>query len=72
MVVWKQVMALGNQVGKTFVWDLDTDDPMASRHLVLTHPKCITAIRQTALSRNGHVLLCVCDDATVWRWDRIL
>lgn len=69
---WNKVMALGNQVGKTFVWDLDTDDPMASRHLVLTHPKCVTAIRQTALSRNGHVLLCVCDDATVWRWDRIL
>ena len=65
-------MALGNQVGKTYVWDLETDDPIRTRHIVLTHPKCTTAVRQTALSRNGHVLLTVCDDATVWRWDRIL
>ena len=65
-------MALGNQVGKTYVWDLDVEDPVTSRYLVLTHPKCTTAIRQTALSRNGDVLLCVCDDATVWRWDRVV
>lgn len=72
MATFPQVMALGNQVGKTFVWDLETDDPTTSKHLVLTHPKCVTAIRQTALSRDGNVLLCVCDDATVWRWDRVL
>jgi len=69
---WNKVMALGNQIGKTYVWDLDVEDPNTSRYLVLTHPKCNSAIRQTALSRNGSVLLCVCDDATVWRWDRIL
>ena len=64
-------MALGNQIGKTYLWDLDTDDPTACRPIVLTHPKCTTAIRQTALSHNGKVMLCVCDDATVWRWDRL-
>jgi len=69
---WNKVMALGNQIGKTYVWDLDVEDPNTTRYLVLTHPKCTTAIRQTALSRNGNVLLCVCDDGTVWRWDRIL
>lgn len=67
-----KVMALGNQIGKTYVWDLDVEDPVASRYIVLSHPKCITAIRQTALSRNGNVLLCVCDDASVWRWDKVL
>ncbi|XP_076304763.1 polycomb protein eed-like isoform X2 [Tachypleus tridentatus] len=66
-----KILALGNQVGRTFVWDLDVDDPATSRCTVLTHPKCTAAIRQTSLNRDGNILLCVSDDATVWRWDRI-
>ncbi|KAK9505127.1 hypothetical protein O3M35_009254 [Rhynocoris fuscipes] len=69
---WKKILALGNQVGRTFVWDLDVSDPTKSTYLVLSHPKCTAAIRQTALSRDGSVLLCVCDDGTVWRWDKIV
>jgi len=41
------------------------------RHNVLTHNKCISAVRQTVFSKDGNVLICVCDNATVWRWDRI-
>ena len=37
----------------------------------LTHPKCLSAIRQTSLSRDGTVIIGVCDNSTVWRWDRI-
>lgn len=67
-----QILALGNQVGRTFVWDLDVMDPTRSQYTILSHPKCTTAIRQTALSRDGSVLLCVCDDGTIWRWDKIV
>lgn len=64
------ILALGNQVGKTYLWDLDTEDPAQTRFSVLSHPKCTAAIRQTSLSRDGGVLICACDDATIWRWDR--
>ena len=67
----KQTMlALGNQVGKTYLWDLDVDDPAHARYSVLAHPKCTSAIRQTSLSKDGNVLICVCDDGTIWRWDK--
>ncbi len=66
----QKMLALGNQVGKTYVWDLDVEDPTDARFAVLGHPKCTSAIRQTSLSKNGNVLICVCDDGTIWRWDR--
>lgn len=64
-----RLMALGNQSGKLFIWDIDTPDPTVIRVIPLTHPKCTTAIRQTTFSRDGRILICVCDDGTIWRWD---
>ena len=66
----QKVLALGNQVGKTYLWDMDTDDPSSCRFTVLSSPKCTSAIRQTSLSRDGNILICACDDGTIWRWDR--
>lgn len=63
-------MALGNQYGKVFLWDINTPDPTLIRATTLSHPKCASAIRQTTFSRNGNILICVCDDGTIWRWDR--
>ncbi|XP_067676757.1 polycomb protein EED-like [Haliotis asinina] len=68
---YQKIMALGNQVGKIFVWDLDVEDPTLCRFTKLSHAKCSVAIRQTALSKDGNILLAVTDDGMIWRWDRI-
>lgn len=67
---YQKLMALGNQIGRTYVWDMDVAEPSHIKYSVLSHPKCVSAIRQTSLSKNGNILICVCDDGTVWRWDK--
>ena len=67
----QKLMALGNQVGKIYVWDIDVDDPTEARYIVIAHQKCYSAIRQTAFTRDGAILLAVTDDACIWRWDRL-
>jgi len=61
-------LALGNRTGKVFVWDLDVEDPADIRCSVLAHPKCTSTVRQTSMSKDGSVLISVCDDGTLWRW----
>lgn len=63
-------MALGNQSGKVFLWEINTPDPNTTRVVTLSHPKCTSPIRQTTFSRDGQTLIYVCDDGTIWRWDR--
>ena len=67
----ERLLALGNQTGKTLVWDLDVDGPSSIRQISLNHSKCVSAVRQTAWSADGRILITVCDDGTIWRWDRV-
>lgn len=62
---------MGNTIGKIYVWDLSSNDQASMRVTTLAHPKCNTVIRQTTFSRDGNILICVCDDGTIWRWDRL-
>ncbi|CAB3990200.1 polycomb eed [Paramuricea clavata] len=68
----QKILALGNQVGKIYTWDIDVTDSHDAKQKVLSHPKCTAAVRQTCFSKDGSVLICVCDDGTIWRWDRAL
>lgn len=59
-------MAVGNERGTTFLWKLDP--PAKSMHL--RHPLCTDTIRCVAFSRDSKILITVCDNGSVWKWDR--
>lgn len=61
-------MAVGNEEGTTTVWKINGDTPTKS--IYLKHFLCNGTVRCTAFSRDGKILICGCDDGTVWRWDR--
>jgi len=64
----QKFMAVGNQVGKIFIWDL-WGGYQNKPHHTLTHQKMLAQCRQCSFSPNGDVLIAVFDDATVWRFD---
>jgi polycomb protein EED len=64
------LLACGNQWGRVFLWDLSCDDVSLAKHMQLSHPKCESAVRHVGFSRCGSILVSVCDNGTIWRWDR--
>lgn len=64
-------LALGNKIGKTFVIDLDSHDhdSKSTEKSILSHPKCQSSIRQTCFSNDRSILICSCENGTIWRWD---
>lgn len=63
-------LVLGNTVGKTYVWDIETEELNQAKNYILSHPKCTFTIRQTAISKDGSILLAVADNGSIWRWDK--
>jgi len=66
----RKILAVGNQTGKIFCWDLDVNHPSNAKPLTLTYPKCTTTVRQICFAKDASILIATCDDGTVWRWDK--
>lgn len=66
-------LALGNRFGKIYIFDLDSHDHDSKPidKYTLSHPKCNSTIRQTCFNNNSSILICTCDDGTIWRFDNI-
>ena len=66
-----KVLALGNTKGNIYIWDLMVSyTPSLLQPTILSHPKCTNPVRQISLSKDGAILIAVCNTATIWRWDR--
>lgn len=65
----QRYLTVGNSSGKIYIFDLDSETPPPPP-MVLSHFKCTKPIRQIAYSREGEIIICVCDDGKVYRWDR--
>ncbi|KAK4535245.1 hypothetical protein CDCA_CDCA04G1270 [Cyanidium caldarium] len=63
----RNTVAVGTQHGAIFVFRVD--DVSGKPCAILTHPKATQPVRQLDFSPDGRMLLAVCDDCTVWRWD---
>ena len=62
-------LACGNRIGDVFVWRPHSQLSPPLLLGKLQDKACRTAVRQTAVSRNGKIILAACDGGTVWRWD---
>lgn len=60
-------VAVGNKNGRLYVWNIDHDIERPSCSLAHAHAK--STVRQTAFHGSGSILISVCDDGSVWRWD---
>lgn len=65
----KKYLALGNTQGKIYLIDLEQ---AVETKCVLAFPKCKSTIRQTCFNNDGSIMICTCEDGTMWRWDNTL
>lgn len=66
----KSLMALGNDVGDVYIWDLQTDDPANFPYKILQHAKRVSTARDVSFSRNGQDLVVCCDDGSIWYYQQ--
>ncbi|BBN04603.1 polycomb protein EED [Marchantia polymorpha subsp. ruderalis] len=62
-------LAIGNREGKIYVWEPQASPPNLLAKLCASG--CKSPIRQTATSYDGSIILCCCEDGTIWRWDAV-
>lgn len=67
--VTQRYLAVGNSIGKIFVFDLDSESPHI-KPSIMSHYKSMKPIRQVSFSRDGGILVAACDDGKIWRWDK--
>jgi len=59
-----QYLAVGDNNGTTFLWDIETKEMQK-----LYHPKCSSPIKCVAFNYNSTCMICCCADGTLWRYD---
>lgn len=61
-------LAVGTDSGKIYLWNLDKPDLMVTR-FALSRKNSKSTVRQLSFSPDGRILVGVCDNGTIWRWD---
>ena len=68
-------MCCGNTAGEVFVWRMGGVGGGHAAHATasatLAHKRCVKAVRQTAMTADGRIVIAACDEGTVWRWDLV-
>jgi polycomb protein EED len=65
----QRYLAVGNSIGKIFVFDLESETPHI-KPSIMSHYKATKPIRQIAFSRDSDIFITSCDDGKIWRWDK--
>ena len=65
-------MCCGNTAGEVFVWRMGgAGVAHSAASATLAHKRCVRAVRQTAMTADGRMVIAACDEGTVWRWDLV-
>lgn len=62
-------LALGHENGDIHLWELDTES-FSSKPEILSRAQCASMVRQIAFSPSSNILIAVCGNGSIWRWDR--
>lgn len=69
MDIPKTYMAMGTVKGRTVLWRINEDDSEHAMHL--KHKECTATVRATAFSRDCKTLISVCNDGSIWKWNKV-
>lgn len=71
------LFAIGNTMGKIYIRRISdsihdhqqTKSPVTTGYTVISHPKCISEIRDVKITADNKYLIASCDDSSVWIWN---